>query len=229
MIDALRCHYSIIMVCMGSYKLETTHLAKTTIRSSHSRGRNESPHRGVSGRNRIDAGPVHVTVPRVEIFWPQCSLKALAGSARREGSDLPKKFKARSDDCASGWTLRSLADSKFEPPDVSCSASLPAPMAGYVAFISLYSARLAKTEKRDPRRGVEATSIRCPRIPIARRTMKRPMPRLSRRAGPRRVKAWNIRGSWSSANRFRCHTRQYGRSGRCDGNRGGGGHRAACT
>ena len=50
-------------------------------------------------------------------------------------------------------------------------------------------ARLAKMEKRDPRHGVEATSMRCPRIPIAWRTMKRPMPRLSRRAGSRRVLA----------------------------------------
>jgi hypothetical protein len=86
MIDALRCHYSIKMVCMGSYKLETTRLAKTTMRSSHSRGRNESPHRGVSGRNRIDAGPVHVTVPRVEIFWPQCSLKAFSQKGRQRST-----------------------------------------------------------------------------------------------------------------------------------------------
>jgi hypothetical protein len=33
-----------------------------------------------------------------------------------------------------------------------------------------HSARLAKMEKRDPRQGVEATSMRCPRIPIAWRT-----------------------------------------------------------
>jgi hypothetical protein len=52
-----------------------------------------------------------------------------------------------------------------------------------------HSARLAKMEKRDPRQGVEATSMRCPRIPIAWRTMKRPMPRPSHRAGSKRVKA----------------------------------------
>jgi hypothetical protein len=60
-----------------------------------------------------------------------------------------------------------------------------------------HSARLAKMEKRDPRQGVEATSMRCPRIPIAWRTMKRPMPRPSHRAGSKRVKASNIRGIWS--------------------------------
>ena len=40
--------------------------------------------------------------------------------------------------------------------------------------------------------------MRCPRTPIAWRTMKRPMPRPSHRAGSKRVKASNIRGIWSS-------------------------------
>ena len=41
------------------------------------------------------------------------------------------------------------------------------------------SDRATKTEKRDPRQGVEATSMRCPKIPSACRTMTRPMPRPS--------------------------------------------------
>ena len=72
----------------------------------------------------------------------------MAGSARREGSDYqssnpPKKFKARSDDRAPGWTLRSFADSKFEPPDLSCSASLRRSNGGIggVYFTSFGSAR----------------------------------------------------------------------------------------
>jgi hypothetical protein len=79
----------------------------------------------------------------------------MAGSARREGSDYqssnpPKKFKARSDDCAPGWTLGSFADSKFEPPDLSCSASLRRSNGG-VYFTSFGSAR--ETGKAGPATG----------------------------------------------------------------------------
>ena len=61
------------------------------------------------------------------------------------------------------------------------------------------SARVAKSENREPRESIELTSRRCPRMPTASRTMKRPMPRLSGCSESRRVNASKTRGICSPA------------------------------
>lgn len=52
-------------------------------------------------------------------------------------------------------------------------------------------------EKRDPRQGMEATSMRWPKIPSAWRTMKGPMPKPSHFAVSSRVNASKILGTCS--------------------------------
>jgi hypothetical protein len=61
-------------------------------------------------------------------------------------------------------------------------------------YSSAHRCKGTKMENRDPRAGVEATSIRCPSKPAACRTMKSPIPRLSLRPVSRRVKASKIFG-----------------------------------